>query len=51
MKTVKMEQSTQNNTTPDDDQNMVENAWAEDMGQIFYHPDPDTRKITSSLEK
>ena len=28
-----------------------ENAWAEDMGRFLYHVDPDTRKITRSLEK
>ena len=32
-------------------QSMVESTWAEDMGQFLYHPDPDTRKITRSLEK
>ena len=30
---------------------MVESAYAEDMGQFLYHLDPDTRKITGSLEK
>ena len=30
---------------------MVESAWAEDMGQFLYHLDPNTRKITRSLEK
>ena len=30
---------------------MVESAWAEDMGQFFYHLDPDSRKTTSRLEK
>ena len=30
---------------------MVESAWVEDMGQFLYHLDPDTRKITRSLEK
>ena len=29
----------------------VESAWAEDMEQFFYHLNPDTRKITRSLEK
>ena len=26
-------------------------AWAEDMGQFLYHLDPNTKKITRSLEK
>ena len=30
---------------------MIESAGAEDMGQFLYHLDPDTRKITRSLEK
>ena len=30
---------------------MVESTWAEDMGQFLYHLDPDTRKITRSLDK
>ena len=30
---------------------MVKSAWAEDMGQFLYHLDPNTRKITRSLEK
>ena len=30
---------------------MVEGTWAEDMGQFLYHLDPDTGKITRSLEK
>ena len=30
---------------------MVENAWAEDMGQFFHHLDPNTRNIIRSLEK
>ena len=30
---------------------MVESAWAEDMGQFFYHLDPDRRKITRRFEK
>ena len=30
---------------------MVENAWAEDMGQFLYNLDSDTRKITRSLKK
>ena len=30
---------------------MVESAWVEDIGQFFLHQDPDTRKITRSLEK
>ena len=30
---------------------MVESDWADDMGQFLYHIDPDTRKITRSLEK
>ena len=28
----------------------VESAWAEDMGQFFYHQDPETRKIIMSLK-
>ena len=31
--------------------NLVESAWAEDMGQFLYYLDLDTRKITSRLEK
>ena len=31
--------------------NMVESAWAKDMGQFLYHLDTDTRKITRRLEK
>ena len=30
---------------------MVESGWAKHMGQFFHHPEPDTRKIKSSLEK
>ena len=30
---------------------MVESAGTEDMGQLFYHLDPDTRKIARRLEK
>ena len=30
---------------------MIESDWAEDMGQFLYHLDPDTKKITRSLEK
>ena len=30
---------------------MVENTWAEDMGQFLYHRDPEKRKITRKLEK
>ena len=30
---------------------MVESTWAEVMGQFLYHLDPNTRKITRSLEK
>ena len=30
---------------------IVESAWAEDMGQLPYHLDPETRKIIRSLEK
>ena len=30
---------------------MVESAWAEDMGQFFYHLDPDRRKITIKNNK
>ena len=30
---------------------MIEGAWAKDMGQFFYYLDPETRKITRSLEK
>ena len=30
---------------------MVESAWAEDMEQLLYHLDPDTRKITRIFEK
>ena len=29
---------------------MVESIWAEDIGQFFYHLDPETRKIRR-LEK
>ena len=30
---------------------MVKSAWVENMAQFLYHLDPDTRKITRSLEK
>ena len=30
---------------------MVKSVWVEDMGQFFYHLDPDARKIRRSLEK
>ena len=30
---------------------LVKSAWAEDMGQLLYHLDPDPRKITKRLEK
>ena len=46
IKIVKTQQSSQNHTTPDNDQS----AWAKDMGQFIYHLHPDTWKITRSLE-
>ena len=30
---------------------MVDSDWAEDIGQFFYHQDPNTRKITRRFEK
>ena len=30
---------------------VIESAWAEHMGQLFDHLDPNTRKITWTLEK
>ena len=51
IKTVKTQQSTQNYTNPMTTKSMVKSAWAKNMGQFIYHLDPNTRKITRSLEK
>ena len=32
-------------------ESIVKSTWAEDMGEFLYHLDPDTRKVTSILEK
>ena len=51
IKTIKLKQSTQTTRPLMTTKSMVKSAWVEDMGQFLCHLDPDTRKITRSLEK
>ena len=51
IKTLKIQQSTQNYSTPDDDQKYGRKRLGRKYGTLFYHLDLDTRKITNSLEK